>query len=140
MNMEAGIDPADYLDEDERRSRRMRRLIIGGIIALVVVVVAYLMFHNKAAPPAGGDTAPSVTVIIPGRHTVTTEIPAVGNIGARRDMPVGVAGEGGIVRAVLVEPGARVGAGQVLATVDRSVQVQQANALAASIAQARRTM
>jgi RND family efflux transporter MFP subunit len=52
-------------------------------------------------------------------------------------MPVGVAGEGGIVRAVLVEPGTWVKAGQVLAVVDRSVQVQQANALAASIAQAR---
>jgi len=137
MNMEAGIDPADYLDEDERRSRRTRMLIIGGIIAVVVIGVLFLMFHKKAAPAAGGDAAPSVTVIIPGRHTVTTEIPAVGNIGARRDMPVGVAGEGGIVRAVLVEPGTWVAAGQALATVDRSVQVQQANALAASIAQAR---
>jgi len=137
MNMEAGIDPADYLDEDERRSRRTRMLIIGGIIAVVVIGVLFLMFHKEAAPAAGGDAAPSVTVIIPGRHTVTTEIPAVGNIGARRDMPVGVAGEGGIVRAVLVEPGTWVAAGQALATVDRSVQVQQANALAASIAQAR---
>ena len=115
MNMEAGIDPADYLDEDERRSRRMRMLIIGGIIAVVVIAVAFLIFHKKAAPPAGGDTAPSVTVIIPGRHSVTTQIPAVGNIGARRDMPVGVAGEGGLVRAVLVEPGTWVAAGQVLA-------------------------
>ncbi|MBW8743638.1 MAG: efflux RND transporter periplasmic adaptor subunit [Sphingomonas sp.] len=137
MNMEAGIDPADYLDEDERRSRRTRMLIIGGIIAVVVIGLLFLMLHKKAAPAAGGDAAPSVTVIIPGRHTVTTEIPAVGNIGARRDMPVGVAGEGGVVRAVLVEPGTWVAAGQALATVDRSVQVQQANALAASIAQAR---
>ena len=137
MNMEAGIDPAHYLDEDERRSRRMRMLIIGGIIAVVVLAVLFMALRKKPAPASGGDTAPSVTVIVPGRHTVTTEIPAVGNIGARRDMPVGVAGEGGIVRAVLVEPGTWVGAGQVLATVDRSVQVQQANALAASIAQAR---
>jgi len=137
MNMEAGIDPADYLDEDERRSRRTRMLIIGGIIAVVVIGVLFMVLHKKAAPASGGDTSPSVTVIIPGRHTVTTEIPAVGNIGARRDMPVGVAGEGGLVRAVLVEPGTWVAAGQVLATVDRSVQVQQASALAASIAQAR---
>ena len=137
MNMESGIDPADYLDQDERRSRRLRIWIILGVVALVIVAfVAWKMTH-KAPPPATGDTAPSVTVIVPGRHTVTAQIPAVGNIGARRDMPVGVAGEGGLVRAVLVEPGTWVAAGQVLATVDRSVQVQQANALVASIAQAR---
>ena len=41
-------------------------------------------------------------------------------------MPVGVAGEGGMVTRVLVEPGQWVGAGQVLATVDRSVQTQTA--------------
>jgi RND family efflux transporter MFP subunit len=137
MNMESGIDPADYLDQDERRSRRTRMLIIGGVIALVVIGVLFMMFHKKAAPASTGDTSPSVTVIVPGRHTVTAQIPAVGNIGARRDMPVGVAGEGGLVRSVLVEPGTWVAAGQVLATVDRSVQVQQASALAASIAQAR---
>ena len=52
-------------------------------------------------------------------------------------MPVGVAGEGGVVRQVLVEPGDWVKAGQTLATIDRSVQTQQASALAASIQQAR---
>jgi RND family efflux transporter MFP subunit len=136
MNMEAGIDPAGYLELDEARSRRKRIAIIGGIAILVGLVALYWWTHrhSDAAPI---DTAPHVTVIVPGRHSVTTEIPAVGNIGARRDMPVGVAGEGGLVRSVLVEPGTWVQAGQVLAVVDRSVQVQQANALAASIAQAR---
>jgi HlyD family secretion protein len=137
MNMESGIDPADYLDEDERRSRRTRIWIILGVVALIVVAFVGWKLTHRAPPPANIDTAPSVTVIVPGHHAVTAEIPAVGNIGARRDMPVGVAGEGGIVRAVLVEPGTWVAGGQVLATVDRSVQVQQANALAASIAQAR---
>jgi RND family efflux transporter MFP subunit len=136
MNMESGIDPADYLDQDERRSRRTRMLIIGGVAILALLVGVYIWTHRKA-PPAAIDTAPSVTVIVPGRHSVTTEIPAVGNVGARRDMPVGVAGEGGLVRSVLVEPGTWVAQGQILAVVDRSVQVQEANALAASIAQAR---
>ncbi|HWI84912.1 MAG TPA: efflux RND transporter periplasmic adaptor subunit [Sphingomonas sp.] len=139
MNMETGIggDPAEYLELDERRSRRTRVLIISAVMAvLLVAVLAYLFLSKKPAPKVT-DTAPNVTVIIPGRHSVTTEIPAVGNIGARRDMPVGVAGEGGIVRTVLVEPGAWVAAGQVLAVVDRSVQVQQAASLAASINQAR---
>ena len=137
MNMESSIDPASYTGLDEARSRRRRIAIIVGVLAIVAALtIAYLVMNKKKAPVAT-DTSPSVTVIVPGRHEVTTEIPAVGNITARRDMPVGVAGEGGMVRTVLVEPGTWVAAGQVLAIVDRSVQVQQANALAASIAQAR---
>jgi RND family efflux transporter MFP subunit len=134
--MEAGIDPAGYLELDEVRNRRKRIWIILGVGVVVVGLLLWMTLHKKPMP-APIDTSPSVTVIVPGRHSITTQIPAVGNIGARRDMPVGVAGEGGIVRAVLVEPGTWVKAGQVLAVVDRSVQVQQANALAASIAQAR---
>ncbi|MGN6691964.1 MAG: efflux RND transporter periplasmic adaptor subunit, partial [Sphingopyxis sp.] len=45
----------------------------------------------------------------------------------------GVAGEGGQVVRVLVEPGQWVGAGQTLAVIDRAVQAQQAASLAASI-------
>jgi HlyD family secretion protein len=52
-------------------------------------------------------------------------------------MPVGIAGEGGIVTRVLVEPGSWVGAGQVLATVDRSVQAETAESLAAQTRVAR---
>jgi RND family efflux transporter MFP subunit len=52
-------------------------------------------------------------------------------------MPVGVAGEGGMVTRVLVESGDWVRAGQVLATVDRSVQVQTMAQLAAQINVAR---
>ena len=52
-------------------------------------------------------------------------------------MPVGVAGEGGMVTRVLVEPGSWVGAGQVLATIDRSVQTQTNAQLAAQINVAR---
>jgi HlyD family secretion protein len=138
MNMETGFsgDPAEYVALDERRNRRKRIMIILGVIAVVILaLVAWKLTHpTKAAAPT--DTSPNVTVIVPGRHEVTAQIPAVGNIGARRDMPVGVAGEGGIVRSVLVEPGSWVRAGQVLAIVDRSVQVQQAASLAASIKQA----
>src|SRR3546814_746530 len=48
-------------------------------------------------------------------------------------MPVGVAGEGGEVSRVLVEAGDWVNAGQTLATIERSVQSQQAQQLAAQI-------
>lgn len=136
MNMESGIDPASYMELDELRNRRKQMMIIIGVAVVLLLIGIYFWTHRKA-PVTPIDTAPNVTVIVPGRHSVTTEIPAVGNVGARRDMPVGVAGEGGLVRSVLVEPGTWVKQGQVLAIVDRSVQVQQANALAASISQAR---
>ncbi len=48
-------------------------------------------------------------------------------------LPVGIAGEGGIVRSVLVDAGTWVHAGQVLAVVDRSVQVQQVASQAAGV-------
>ena len=89
---------------------------------------------KAAADAAGGDKQlPTVSVIVPGRQTVDRVISATGNLAARREMPVGVAGEGGMVTQVLVEPGSWVRAGQVLATVDRRVQAQQVNALAAQI-------
>src|SRR3546814_17566395 len=52
-------------------------------------------------------------------------------------MPVGVAGEGGRVVTVTVEQGQWVRAGQVLASIDRSVQSQQARAQAAQVEVAR---
>ena len=87
-----------------------------------------------AKSKGGGKQAPTVTVVVPGRQSVDRVISATGNLAARREMPVGVAGEGGMVSAVLVEPGQWVGAGQVLATIDRSVQSQQAASLNAQIA------
>ena len=78
-----------------------------------------------------------MTVIVPGRQDVPSVISATGSLAAIRDMPVGVAGEGGRVVRVLVEPGQRVAAGQTLAIIDRSVQSQQASQLAAQIDVAR---
>jgi multidrug efflux pump subunit AcrA (membrane-fusion protein) len=52
-------------------------------------------------------------------------------------MPVGIAGEGGMVSNVLVQPGQWVRAGQTLAVIDRSVQGQEAQRLAAQVEVAR---
>src|SRR3546814_20426636 len=76
---------------------------------------------------------PTITVMTPVMQSVQTVISANGSIAARREMPVGVVGEGGEVVRVLVEPGQWVGAGQTLAIIDRTVQAQQAARLAASI-------
>lgn len=135
MNVESGIQ-SDYsvYDYDDEQARRRRWLIIGGAVALLLVaaVVGYMMFGGEKAPPPA-PPAPGVTVIVPGRTTVDASVSATGTLFAKREMPVGVAGEGGMVQSVLVEPGDWVAAGQTLAVIERSVQSQQANSLAASV-------
>ena len=144
MNYETGII-RDLREQDpievEGRGRPRRRWLIIGIVSAVIALLAlgYALTRSKSTAPTttsgrAGKQSPTVSVIVPGRKTVDRIISATGNLAARREMPVGVAGEGGMVTAVLVEPGQWVGAGQVLATVDRRVQSEQARSLAASIA------
>jgi RND family efflux transporter MFP subunit len=127
----------DYTDGDP--NRRRRRWLIWGAALLALLAGLYVAFGRGGGDaPAdgaarGGEQVPSVTVAAPGRHSVEREVAATGTLAARREMPVGVAGEGGIVTRVLVEAGHWVAAGQVLATVDRSVQVQTASSLAAQV-------
>ncbi len=119
--------------------RRRRNIIIGVVVAIIAVVLAALFLFGgsgeKAAAPAGdqGQSLPAVSVIVPGRQDVPRLISATGSLGARRDMAVGVPGEGGQIVRVLVEPGQWVSAGQTLAVIDRSVQAQESSQLAAQI-------
>jgi HlyD family secretion protein len=144
MNFESGFttqgSQIDLMDADDSAKRKRRRnLIIAALIIAAVLIGAWLMFGRKTAgddASKGGKQSPTVTVVVPGRQTVSRVVSATGNLAARREMPVGVAGEGGMVAAVLVEPGQWVGAGQVLATIDRRVQSQQAAALNAGVASA----
>ena len=130
----SGLNPLDLSGEEESRSRR--RMWIIAIAALALLIGLWFLAHREtpgegAANPAG--QAPLVSVMVPGRVTITGLISANGTLAARRELPVGVAGEGGQIVSVLVEPGDWVGAGQVLAVVDRSVQVQQQSSSAAQI-------
>ncbi len=130
----AAFDPLAGGDEDEGLSNR-RMWIFGGIAVLLLIGISYLS-HRSVPEPLGKDAAgqaPVVTVVVPGRTTVTGRISATGSLAARREMPVGSVGEGGQVVQVLVEPGQWVRAGQVLAVIDRSVQTQQQASLAAQI-------
>ncbi|RVT43727.1 efflux RND transporter periplasmic adaptor subunit [Sphingobium algorifonticola] len=131
------------LQDEEARGRKRRRIVIGGVVAATVLVVAALALGNRNGA-AGDDaaagaqvSAPVVTVISPGQSNVASTVTATGSLNARVDMPVGVVGEGGQVTRVLVQPGDWVRAGQVLAVVERSVQSEQAKALAAQIGVAR---
>ena len=127
-------------DEENARQIRRRRLIIGVVALVAVALAALFAFKNMsgAATDEGPSQAmPVVTVTVPGQQAVDHVISVTGTLAARREMPVGVAGEGGMVSRVLVEPGQWVAAGQVLATIDRSVQVQTNAQLAAQINVAR---
>jgi len=145
MNYEAtirsGMQPAiepGFGNPDHGSSDGNRRRL--GIVAVVVVLALGLAWYLMHKSPAATDSAAarnaqaqSVSVISPGRTSVTGTITASGTIAARREMPVGIAGEGGRVLSVLVDAGDWVRAGQVLAVVDRSVQAQQIAGQAANI-------
>ena len=142
MNRETTIRSSDTLVVVDR-SRRRRMIMIAA--AVVLALLAALFFFTRggedtAAPAAGGPGAgqvPTVTVVVPGRSQVGRTISASGPLAARRDQPVGIAGQGGRVERVLVDAGSWVRPGQVLAVIDRSVQAQQAAQLAAQIDAAR---
>jgi RND family efflux transporter MFP subunit len=125
--------------------RGRRRLLIVVVAVAMLAIVGWLALGgsgDEAAAPAAGEAGsdtnlPSVSVIVPRARQVADSVGVTGSIAARRDMPVGVQGEGGAVTAVHVEAGDIVRAGQVLATIDKSVQAQQVQQLQASLAQAR---
>jgi RND family efflux transporter MFP subunit len=142
MNRESSFSSSDALVVVDR-SKRRRNIIIAAVAVIAILVAAYFMFsggQDKAAADAEAakqGQVPTVTVIVPGNSQVARVVTASGALAARRDQPVGVAGEGGMVRAVLVDAGAWVRQGQVLATVDRSVQSQDIAQLAAQVQVAR---
>src|SRR5215213_8699024 len=145
----SALDADTVVIDDEAAARRRRRnLIAAAVIAvLVLLLAAYFLFGRgdgsgtkvAVGVKAGesGESAPAVSVVVPGRQQVARTISATGQLAARYDMPVGIPGEGGKVVSVLVEAGQWVGAGQTLAVIDRSVQTQEAAQLAAQIDVAR---
>jgi RND family efflux transporter MFP subunit len=147
MNRETPIRTTDsdtLVVVDDKARRRKRIAIIGAaLVALVAVILALMMTGGgEEQATAGGDAAgagqlATVSVVVPGRSQVARTITASGPLAARRDQPIGVPGEGGQVTRVLVDAGSWVRQGQVLATIDRSVQAQEAAQLAAQVQVAR---
>jgi HlyD family secretion protein len=151
MNYESSKWSRDAIDDvvvDEavlaKRRRRNRIIIAVAVVALLALAALFFLGGSgeKAAAPGGseGQQLPAVTVIVPGRQDIPAILSATGSLAARRDMQVGIAGEGGQVERVLVEPGQWVAAGQTLAVINRQVQTQEAAQLAAQIEVARADM
>lgn len=144
MNYETtmtGTLDGGVLAERENTSRRRITIALIVVAILVVIGAAYYFMGGSGTAAPGDDAknaqAQTVTVVAPGRDTVVRAINATGTLAARREIPVGVVGEGGQVTRVFVDAGDWVQRGQVLVSVDRSVQVQQAAALEAQIGVAR---
>jgi RND family efflux transporter MFP subunit len=126
------------VDEEGRRKRRRLLLVVGILVLLgIAALVAYRMIAGSGDDDEKVSQVPLVSISVPGQESVTRIANATGSLAARVDMPVGVVGEGGRVVAVHVQPGDWVGAGQILATIERSVQAQQLAQLAASVEVAR---
>ena len=144
MNRESTLQASDTLIVVDRPNRRRWIILAAALLGLVALLFLTGIIggsEEKAAGPGGpggrGAQTATVSVTVPGRSEVARIVTASGQLAARRDQPVGVAGEGGLVRAVLVDAGSWVGQGQVLATIDRSVQSQTAAQLAAQVEAAR---
>ncbi len=130
---EDGFSPLDEREEDERFKRRMWLIAIG---VLVLLLAVWAFGKYNAAKNLGAESAsqaPVVSVIVPGQTSTPGVISVTGTLAARRELPVGVVGEGGQVARILVEPGDWVKAGQALAVIDQSVQVQQQASLGAQV-------
>lgn len=133
MNFETSIASDNDLLEPrdaDRTKRNRNRIILAVVIAIAAIAAAYFFFGGSGASDGaeGADKqsqAQTVTVVAPGRETIARSISATGTLAARRDIPVGVVGEGGQVLRVFVDEGDWVQQGQVLASIERSVQSQQ---------------
>lgn len=145
MNYETTVDAStgsafaesDPLVEVERETRtnRKRWWLIAGAVVVVLAIVAFLVTRGGDAQLAtdNQDQTPAITVVVPGKTTIEGTITATGSLAARREMPVGVVGDGGRVVSVPVDADQWVRKGQILAVIDRSVQNQQAISAKANI-------
>lgn len=149
MNYERRVDlaaagPLEVADRDERR---MSRGVIVAAIVAALIAIALAVYFLRPSPdaatgadgaPAAADGAPAadvpvVSVSVPGRSGVARTLTASGSLAARREVPIGVVGEGGRVIRVLADAGSWVKQGQTLVVVDRAVQSQQIEGLRAQI-------
>lgn len=144
MNYESRVQPSESLsvelsgegDAAHGGADRKRIWIIAALLLAAAIIAGLMMTSGSKQPALVDDDKANqarVTVMAPGSGTVEGVIKATGTLAARREMPVGVVGEGGRVVSVSVEAGDWVRQGQILAVIDRSVQNQQAASQAAQI-------
>jgi HlyD family secretion protein len=147
MNYETSLSASEEIFhpdglQPERKSRWwifvVAALILAGAAAYYFAVASKADKKSAAAIAEEKQAqAQSVSVIAPGSESVVRSINATGTIAARREIPVGAVGEGGQVSRVFVDAGDWVQQGQVLVSIERSVQIQQVASLQAQSGVAR---
>jgi HlyD family secretion protein len=143
MNFETRMAEFDgksaYLDDADQTGKRRRWMIVAVAVVVALVLAGAYFAMNRgsgvAKPAAGKDETqvPHVTIVVPGKQLVENRITATGTLAARNEMPIGAVGEGGVVSHIWVDAGQWVQAGQVLASIDRSVQAQEQGQLSAGV-------
>jgi HlyD family secretion protein len=124
---------SDGVREGASRRKRWVAAAIIAVVTLILALYVYAKTAGEAAPSDNESQVPVVTVVTPGRTTIAGTITANGSLAARRELPVGSVGEGGRVVSVPVDQGDWVRQGQVLVSIDRSVQNQQIEGARAQI-------
>jgi HlyD family secretion protein len=147
MNYETTLSASEEIFvADGMQPERRSRWWIFVVVALIIAGAAAYYFavaaksDKKSAATVAEEKqaqAQSVSVIAPGSESVVRAINATGTVAARREIPVGVVGEGGQVSRVFADAGDWVEQGQVLVSIERSVQTQQIASLQAQSGVAR---
>jgi RND family efflux transporter MFP subunit len=107
------------------------------LLAWALSAAACSRSGRPAAPPVASMT---VTVAEATTRSVEREVIASGSVAAWQEMSLGVELTGLRIAGILVEPGARVAAGQALLELDRRTLDVQARQAEASLAQARASL
>jgi RND family efflux transporter MFP subunit len=117
----------------------LNRLALAGLVLAALAGFVWFLVNraNERGPVAPPSGPPAVSVMVPGLVSVSERVEVTGTVQPKRDMPVGVVGEGGAISAIRAEAGQYVRAGQVLAEIDAGVQRAQLAQLQASVEQAR---
>jgi RND family efflux transporter MFP subunit len=131
----AGIEPYPVRPELPRFERR--KWIVAAVIAAIAVAALLWSRYTRAPDPLVGqsqdNSVPVVSVTSPGSSAVTASISFTGALFARYDMPIGSDTDTGRIKAIYVEAGDHVKAGQMMAKLDESVLEPQVTRLAASL-------
>ncbi|HEV2227677.1 MAG TPA: efflux RND transporter periplasmic adaptor subunit [Steroidobacteraceae bacterium] len=136
-----GFDRPPASDVRPEKGALLRKwLLPAGVVlgALLLASASFLLMGRKphVTPLMHQEEVPLVTVVTPVVKEVTGNVSFTGAIAARYDMPIANEGDTARVVGVYVEPGDHVQKGQLLARLDDSVLVPQANRLEASLEQA----
>ena len=131
----AGIEPYPARPESPKSGRR--KWVVAAVIAAIAVAAVIGSRHARApdwaADQSHENSVPVVSVTSPGSSAVTSRISFTGALFARYDMPIGSDTDTGRIKAIFVEAGDHVKAGQIMAKLDESILQPQVTRLAASL-------